>query len=1335
MLGYIDKNLEPKEYELILCKPDGTQLQVLSEAQNIQYSAKFPTTDELNFTIPYYIMDNGKKIKNPNWELIKGDYLVLLNEEKYFIIINPEDNADDRQSKTIVCYSREYELNKKIIRSYEYVSRKLYSPLPEKDDDGELRGVMNYITSLTSWSLDIPSFISEFDIINKYRSFSVSEKTLFDFLITDVQKTFGCIFIFDTINKKISVKNIEKLNSTKGLYISESNYIKTIKKKIKNDEIITRLYCYGKDDLSINKLNPTGVPYLEDFTYYKTTEYMSQDLIDALNKYDTLLETHRTSKTFEKLLADLELLFSTLAAKNNELSVLQADLEKKEDEIDSAIKLNQSLTTLNAQRLTIESNIRLKQAEIKTINNNISNKNNEIKNFRTLIAKENNFTSGQLSELDFFIREKTWSDSSYETEEDLYEESVKQLKRLSQPPIEFEVNIVDFLKIVECQHDWKKLICGDIVTIEYDDFDLSIDVRLVGYTHNDDNNDLVLQFSNKESLDDPFAYLTDLQKQTITTSTTIDMSKYKWDKSKDNESAIADLINNDLDASKNKVLAGKNQDVVVDRRGIWLTEKDDLGNIKPEQIRMINSSIVLSDDGFQTAKTAITGKGIVSSLLMGKTIIGQQGLFDGIDIFSGGVNPIVEIGKYLDKDGVTEKKGIRINGANLEITGSVPSTIEDRVIQAENQAKVYTDGIKISIDTQVSELNTSITNTNTYIDGAFKDGVISNAEAIAIKEHLKTLEKEKQDVDAEYNTLYINAYFTNKTALTNAKVNYNGDYATLVNSINNAILDGKIITTEKTAVENGFANLKTTLATLRSEIANTINQIQTNYANEKKAEANSYADSEISKVNNSLTQFKTTIDDTLSDGKVTSIEANSLKLSLQTAKKESEDLITKATTLLITTEKTNYSTSLTALETEINKWINQPLYPLTITTVDRNNILAKFQDVESKKSILVNKIMEIRETNANKYTDATKNEIVNSLGSMAYENLVEKAKLGTTVIQGGFIKSELLTANNIVTGTLDATLVNVTNLNASNITSGTIDGSTINVTNLNASNIKTGIIAGTNAKFDLVTGTFRLGLSDLNYKLKYDGTNLNFGSGVLNWGNVESKPNWIGSTSIDFSGVSSPYIFANNATIYGTLRGGTLSGTQIIQTSGSTILSELYKDAYGGKLVINDNYGYPTVALGCESGLGDNKKGTLTINKGYDSVESRRIELGISNSSDAGIINLRGSNGSTRVNIYAGSNLGSDGIIGLRDSLEQNNVIIRGEGITYFSGGMVGINTKHPSYELDVFGTMRSSIVRCKTYETFDMNSFSYKSGVSGTFTSGDKTITVINGIITNISL
>jgi hypothetical protein len=64
-------------------------------------------------------------------------------------------------------------------------------------------------------------------------------------------------------------------------------------------------------------------------------------------------------------------------------------------------------------------------------------------------------------------------------------------------------------------------------------------------------------------------------------------------------------------------------------------------------------------------------------------------------------------------------------------------------------------------------------------------------------------------------------------------------------------------------------------------------------------------------------------------------------------------------------------------------------------------------------------------------------------GNLAYYNLVRTAMEDETIIVGGYIETSLLTADNIVTGTLYANLVNIVNLNANNISTGTLTGRTI----------------------------------------------------------------------------------------------------------------------------------------------------------------------------------------------------------------------------------------------------------------------------------------------------
>jgi hypothetical protein len=94
------------------------------------------------------------------------------------------------------------------------------------------------------------------------------------------------------------------------------------------------------------------------------------------------------------------------------------------------------------------------------------------------------------------------------------------------------------------------------------------------------------------------------------------------------------------------------------------------------------------------------------------------------------------------------------------------------------------------------------------------------------------------------------------------------------------------------------------------------------------------------------------------------------------------------------------------------------------------------------------------EGNAKKYAD----QQINTLGDMAYEDAVELAKLGKTIVEGGYLQTILINADRIDTGTLNADVVDVINLSASNISTGTLDANTISVINLSASNIETGTL-------------------------------------------------------------------------------------------------------------------------------------------------------------------------------------------------------------------------------------------------------------------------------------
>ncbi|WIV10547.1 phage tail protein [Proteiniborus sp. MB09-C3] len=619
MLIDINPNLELPDYKLTLCKLNEEPLQELSNITDIIYTPFFANIDELTFNIPLYrTTSDGDKIKNEIFDLVSGDHLILLNDGQFFYIDYVEKIDDGEIYKAVHCYSREYELSDKKIINYSAESRKLYSLLNEKDENGLEIGIMNYIEKICSWRV---GYVNP-NLLNKYRSFIFENFNLLQ-VLQETQKSFECLFKFDTINKIINIYEVSELGNNQGLYISDKNFIETLKEKTKSDEIKTRLYLFGENNISIEDINITGMPYIEDISFYKNTNYMSQELIDALNNYEILIESKQSE--FEEYLSQIEALKAQTDNKYNELVQLNIELKAINTNIDANIgkpEYSQYLQQQFEKQVEIDAKI----SEINNLNNQIDGINASIKNMREEIDSANYFTEKQAKELDTFIKEETYTSLNYTIDniEELLEQGIKILNKISRPVINFDIEVEDFLRIVEYQHLWKKLRLGDKINIHHSEMGFDVEVRLVSYSHNIEDNTLSLSFSNKNSIDDSSIYLRDLLGEVKTTSTQLIHNRIKWDEGSKANLAIKQYMNSKLDISKQQIVKASGQHPMFDERGGWFFKENPDGTIDPEQIRIANNQIVLTTDGFNTVKVAISPFGILAPYLIGDIILGSN---------------------------------------------------------------------------------------------------------------------------------------------------------------------------------------------------------------------------------------------------------------------------------------------------------------------------------------------------------------------------------------------------------------------------------------------------------------------------------------------------------------------------------------------------------------------------------------------------------------------------------------------------------------------------------------------------------------------------------------
>lgn len=146
---------------------------------------------------------------------------------------------------------------------------------------------------------------------------------------------------------------------------------------------------------------------------------------------------------------------------------------------------------------------------------------------------------------------------------------------------------------------------------------------------------------------------------------------------------------------------------------------------------------------------------------------------------------------------------------------------DDTLARAAQQAAVAAQQAANAAQDSVSDLNT-------YVDGAFKDGIITQTEATAIAGYINTVNSAKAEITATYNKLKDNAYLppAGKNQLTTAYNNVDTAITSLIGAINAAIADGKITEAEKTAVDNAFAAFNTRNAAFRSAVETANEAIQ-----------------------------------------------------------------------------------------------------------------------------------------------------------------------------------------------------------------------------------------------------------------------------------------------------------------------------------------------------------------------------------------------------------------------------------------------------------------------------------------------------------------------------
>lgn len=152
-------------------------------------------------------------------------------------------------------------------------------------------------------------------------------------------------------------------------------------------------------------------------------------------------------------------------------------------------------------------------------------------------------------------------------------------------------------------------------------------------------------------------------------------------------------------------------------------------------------------------------------------------------------------------------------------------------------SKTQVDKAKEQFQKEISDLGGVLSELENTMNGAFQDGILTEAEKLSIKQHLLTLSSEKSDIDKQYATIFANEHLEGqpKTNLTTAYNNYISSYNSLVTVINNILeKEGLIDSTDRNKLNNAFKDHDSKLGLYTEKATNALDAIA-----KKKAEVES----------------------------------------------------------------------------------------------------------------------------------------------------------------------------------------------------------------------------------------------------------------------------------------------------------------------------------------------------------------------------------------------------------------------------------------------------------------------------------------------------------------
>lgn len=312
-----------EQFTVVLSTREHKHYGEILNVTGLRTKVNLSSANEINFTVNKYTWGENGIRQERLWDKIKDFQFVWVKELNEYYEIYVANKENSQTQKVIIGTSAcECELSNKILYNVEIntetdMAIKDYVPTTFCNMDNPKASLLHRVLEV------VPAYsighVDESLLSLKQTSiFSVDDKSVYDFLMNDVANEFHCLFLFDSVNRTISVydlyttcngcgnrgdftdvcpecgsSDLSYFGQDTTILVSANNLTEEITLEINKDNVKNVFKLEAGDDLmtaAVKSYIPTG----SDRIFYISEDQMQEmppELVARIKKYNALYES------------------------------------------------------------------------------------------------------------------------------------------------------------------------------------------------------------------------------------------------------------------------------------------------------------------------------------------------------------------------------------------------------------------------------------------------------------------------------------------------------------------------------------------------------------------------------------------------------------------------------------------------------------------------------------------------------------------------------------------------------------------------------------------------------------------------------------------------------------------------------------------------------------------------------------------------------------------------------------------------------------------------------------------------------------------------------------